>query len=145
MKTTQIRNSRVSVFNTCPVSSANRQHSQFQPVSENVDPSTVIALLEDEHARTILTATSVEPLSKSELAERCDVSLPTISRRIEQLETAELVREQTRARPDGHHDTVYVAQLDRFEVRLHDGELEYELTRMDRDMTDELERLWRKF
>lgn len=107
--------------------------------------SAVVGLLEDEHARRILTATSVEPMSKTELAEDCDVSLPTISRRIDHLKAVDLVDEQTRARPDGHHDTVYVARLDRFEVRLRDGELEYDLQRMDRDMTSELQRLWSKF
>jgi hypothetical protein len=61
------------------------------------------------------------------------------------MEATGLIDEQTRLRSDGHHDTVYVAQLDRFEVRLRDGELEFELQRRERDMTDELARLWGKF
>lgn len=93
----------------------------------------------------ILETTSVEPHSKSELADKLDVSLPTVSRRIERLEDAALIQEQTRLRSDGHHDSVYVAELDRFEVRLRDGSLEYNLERMERDMSDELERLWGKF
>lgn len=141
MRTTPLRN---SVSHVRPESNENRRHTEGQIVSET-DLSTVVGLLEDEHARRILTATSVEPMSKTELAEDCDVSLPTISRRIDQLDAADLVDEQTRARPDGHHDTVYVARLDRFEVRLRDGELEYDLQRMDRDMTSELQRLWSKF
>jgi Mn-dependent DtxR family transcriptional regulator len=114
-------------------------------VSDDTDPQSVVSLLEDDSARAILESTSVEPQSKSELADELDVSLPTVSRRIERLEETGLVQEQTRLRSDGHHDSVYVAELDRFEVRLRDGELEYELQRMERDMSDELERLWSKF
>jgi len=114
-------------------------------VSDGTDLSTVVSLLEDDYARQILEATSVDPMSRTELAEECDTSLPTVSRRIDRLEAAGLVREETRLRSDGHHDAVYVAQLDRFEVRLSDGKFEYDLQRVDRDMSDELERLWSKF
>jgi DNA-binding transcriptional ArsR family regulator len=141
MRTTPLRDHASHVR---PEPSGNRPQTKCRPVSDT-DLSTIVGLLEDEHARRILTATSVEPMSKTELADNCDVSLPTISRRIERLDAADLVDEQTRARPDGHHDTVYVARLDRFEVRLRDGELEYDLQRMDRDMTSELQRLWSKF
>lgn len=41
----------------------------------------VAGLLEDPTVRTILTATSVEPMSASELSERCGVSEPTVYRR----------------------------------------------------------------
>lgn len=118
---------------------------EARTVSEDTELSSVVSLLDDAHARTILRATSIDPMSKSELAEHCDVSLPTVSRRIDRLEETGLVREETRLRSDGHHDSVYVAQLDRFELRLCDGEFEYDLERVDRDMSDELERLWSKF
>jgi len=114
-------------------------------VSDETSLDSVVSLLEDDHARGILEATSLDPRSKRELADELDVSLPTVSRRIEHLEDAGLVEEQTRLRSDGHHDSVYVARLDRFEVRLRDGDLEYDLQRMERDMSDELERLWGKF
>jgi DNA-binding transcriptional ArsR family regulator len=102
-------------------------------------------LLADEQAREILAATSVEPLSKSELAERCDSSLPTVTRRTDRLTAVGLLREETRLRGDGHHDAVYVAQLDRFELRLRDGQFEHDLDRVDRDLTDELARVWGRF
>lgn len=114
-------------------------------MTENADLSTVADLLADEHVQRILVATSIEPKSKTELAATCDASLQTVSRRVHDLEAADLVREETRARRDGHHDAVYVASLDRFEVRLRDGDLEHDVTRMDRDPTDELQRLWSKF
>ena len=114
-------------------------------MSEDSELPTVVGLLDDEYARSILTETSEKPMSATELAEECNVSLSTISRKVDRLEAANLVDEQTRPRSDGHHDTVYVAQLDRFEVRLRDGELEFEVQRTRRDMTEELARLWSKF
>ncbi|MFC6952613.1 helix-turn-helix domain-containing protein [Halorubellus litoreus] len=114
-------------------------------MTDPADLSTVADLLADEHVQRILAATSVDPKSKSELAEGCEASLQTVSRRVDDLVDVDLLREETRARRDGHHDAVYVARLDSFEVRLRDGALEHDVARMDRDMTDELQRLWRKF
>ncbi|MFC7073564.1 ArsR/SmtB family transcription factor [Halovenus rubra] len=114
-------------------------------MSDNTELSTVVGLLDDEYARQILQATSIDRLSKTELAEECDVSAPTVSRRIDRLESVGLVEEETRLRSDGHHDTVYVATLDRFEIQLRDGEFEYDLQCIERDLSDELERLWSKF
>jgi len=73
------------------------------------------------------------------------VSLPTITRRIEELQEAGLLDEQTRPRPDGHHDTVYMAQLDTVEITLTDGKYEFTLRRERRDPADELQKLWEKF
>lgn len=114
-------------------------------MSEESDLSTVVGLLDDEYARAILAETSQQPLSASELAERCDASLATVTRRLEDLAAADLVTEGTRPRTDGHHDTVYVAQLDRLEVRLRDGTFEFDVARRERDMADELTRLWGNF
>jgi len=94
-----------------------RHQLEYQTVSEDSDLSTVTGLIDDEYARSILTATSEEPMSATELAECCDASLSTVTRRLDSMEATGLIDEQTRLRSDGHHDTVYVAQLDRFEVR----------------------------
>lgn len=112
---------------------------------DDPDLASLIALLDDDSARTILTETSSEPRSATELAEHCDASLSTVTRRLNDLADAGLVEDRTRPRSDGHHDTVYAATLDRFEVRLRDGDLEFELDRTDRDAADELKDLWEKF
>lgn len=114
-------------------------------MSEDPDLATVVSLLDDECTRCILTATSTEPMSATELADRCDVSLPTVTRRVDRLLEAGLVEEATRLRPDGHHDDVYTATLDRAEVRLADGAFEFTLERDERDAADELKRLWERF
>lgn len=115
------------------------------PVATDVELAEVIDLLDDEHVRTILTATSAEPLSAQELSDRCDLSVSAIYRRVEQLEAAGLLEEGTRPRRDGHHDTVYVATLETFELTIRDGDLTWTVDRTDTDIADELTRLWREF
>jgi predicted transcriptional regulator len=97
-------------------------------VSEDVDLETVAGLLHESAARDVLTATSREPLSASELSERCDVSVPTAHRWTERLAAAGLLAERTRPREDGHHESVYAATLSELSVRLVDGDLEVEMT-----------------
>ena len=114
-------------------------------VTDDLDLGEIVALLDDEHARSILAATSAEPLSAAELGDRCDVSVSTIYRRVDRLEDADLLDERTRPRPDGHHETVYVATLDRFELTVREGELDWSIDRQGTDVADELTRLWGKF
>jgi predicted transcriptional regulator len=106
---------------------------------------TLVSLLDDEHVRSILVATSERPLSATELSEQCDLSTSSIYRRLERLTAADLVSEQTRPRADGHHDTVYVSQLDRFELAIRDGELSWDLDRRSDDVADQLTRMWGRF
>jgi predicted transcriptional regulator len=114
-------------------------------VSEASDLETVVDLLDDEYARAILTETCEEPMSVTELGEVCDSSTATIYRRVERLAEADLLVEGTRPRSDGHHDTVYAANLDRVEIRLREGELRFDLERRSADMADQLTRLWGNF
>jgi predicted transcriptional regulator len=105
----------------------------------------VVALLDDQHARTMLAATSADPLSARELGERCDLSVSAVYRRADRLVEAGLLEERTRPRSDGHHETVYVAAVDRFELAIRDGDLQWTLDRAERDVADELTRLWGEF
>ena len=93
-------------------------------MSEDCPPSEVFALLDDEYARTILTATSIQPMSAKTLSEECDASLPTVYRRAERLVECGLIEEGTQLADDGHHYSVYEARLDRLTVDLEDGELQ---------------------
>ncbi len=122
-----------------------RPELERQPVSEDAELATIASLLDNEHARQVLEATSVEQLSAAELSERCDASLPTVSRVVDRLAGVDLLTERTRVRADGHHDTVYVATLERVEVTLADGTLDLSLSKRPRDPADELADLWEKF
>jgi predicted transcriptional regulator len=113
--------------------------------ADDPDLSTLVSLLDDEHVRTILAETSADPLSAAELAERCGVSDSAIYRRVDRLEAADLLDERTRPRSDGHHESVYVATLETFELTIRDGELSWTIERTETDVADELTRLWGKF
>ncbi|MFP8954025.1 helix-turn-helix domain-containing protein [Natrialbaceae archaeon A-arb3/5] len=111
-------------------------------MSEETDLSTVLAVLDDEYAREILTHTSVEPMSASTLSERCDASLPTIYRRLDRLKGCRLVTEETEIAPDGNHYNVYRANLDRLELTLDDGAFDLEVTHRSDDVADKFTRMW---
>jgi predicted transcriptional regulator len=97
------------------------------------DIETVAGLLEDQTVRDILTGTSQEPMSATALKERCDASGPTIYRRLEGLQEADFVVEQTRPDPDGgHHRQVYEPNLDRITIDLEEGSLSLQITRRER-------------
>jgi Sugar-specific transcriptional regulator TrmB. len=96
------------------------------------DPETVATLLADEAARTILTETVREPRSAAELTETCQVSGPTVYRRLESLERAELIDMETRLDPDGDHYEVYSATLDRAVFDLQPETLDCSVSRRER-------------
>lgn len=111
-------------------------------MSEEIELSTVLSVLDDEYARDILTHTSVEPMSASTLSERCDASLPTIYRRLDRLEACRLVTEETELAPDGNHYSVYSANLQRLELTLEEGTFDLELTYREEDVADKFTRMW---
>lgn len=113
-------------------------------MGEDPNIETVAGLLEDETVRTILTQTSQEPMSASTLEQRCDVSGPTIYRRLERLKDCDLIVEHTR--PDleqGHHKNVYTPNLRRITVELVDGEFRLHVDRRE-EMSDRFTRLIEK-
>lgn len=107
--------------------------------------SALLAVLDDEGTREVLEAVDGEPRSAAELSDRCDVTVSAVYRRLERLASAGLVEERTRARSDGHHESVYVAALDELSIRLRDGQLECDVERRQRDVADDLTRLWEGF
>lgn len=103
---------------------------------EDWDIERIAALLEDETVRTILTETSIEPMSANALSERCGVSEPTIYRRLNDLQACDLIDEQTKPDPvDGHHRKVYSPRLQRVTIELDSGSLTVEVNRHE-DMAD---------
>lgn len=80
----------------------------------------VLALLDDDYARCILVAASEGPKTARELVETCDASDPTVYRRLERLQAAELVAEEQTVDPDGHHRKAYRTRVRRVLVALGD-------------------------
>ncbi len=112
-------------------------------MSEDCPPSELFALLDDEYARAILTATSEQPMSAKTLSEVCDASLPTIYRRAERLVDCGLLTERTEVVSDGHHYSVYEARLRRLTVELDDGRLRVDVEQQPTDdMADRFTEMW---
>jgi len=110
-------------------------------VSEDDEIERLAAVLEDPTARTILTEASREPVSATTLSERCDVSEPTVYRRLEDLRECNLLVERTKLDPDGgHHRTMYSTNLERITVELREGQLELQVQRRE-DPADRFTRL----
>jgi DNA-binding transcriptional ArsR family regulator len=101
----------------------------------------VVGLLEDDYARAILIHTSSQPLSASELSERCEASPPTIYRRIDRLREHDLLESEQELDPGGHHYEVYTANLQRVTIELDDGEFAVDIER-ETDPADRFTRLF---
>lgn len=83
----------------------------------------LLDLLGADLNRQILLVTSEEPRSADAVAERCDASLPTVYRHVDDLESAGLLTEATKYDDDGNHYKTYAAALSELTVRLDGGEL----------------------
>ncbi|WP_336037465.1 ArsR/SmtB family transcription factor [Halobacterium yunchengense] len=111
-------------------------------MSEDSDPTAVLSLLDDEHARAILAAASTEPMSASELSEACEASTATVYRRIDDLTDHGLLEESINVRADGNHHRVYRATFRRFTLELEDGEFGTEVEVQSEDVADRFTRMW---
>lgn len=87
-------------------------------MSEEADVAALADVLDDACARCILVRAYTQHMSASDLAERCDVSEPTIYRRLETLRALDLVVARTVPDADGHHYEEFRTNLDRLAVNL---------------------------
>ncbi|WP_439027966.1 helix-turn-helix domain-containing protein [Haloarchaeobius sp. DT45] len=111
-------------------------------MSEECDEAELLALLDDEYARAILTATSTEPMSATELAETCEMSPPTVYRRVERLQNCGLLAEDMQYAEDGHHYAVYRSTVDHVTVSFADGDLTVDVAREEEAVADRFTRLY---
>jgi len=110
-------------------------------VDEDRSIEDILDTIGDQHARTVLAAISREPRSAKELAEECDLSLPTIYRRLEILEEHDLVTEQTAVAEDGNHYNVYECNFDSTVIQLEDEEYKVRIYRKE-NLPDRFTQLW---
>ncbi|WP_211290193.1 winged helix-turn-helix domain-containing protein [Natrinema ejinorense] len=114
-------------------------------VTAELDFKTLAEVLDDDYARDVLRATSRTPMTVQELRDVSEASPSTLYRRVERLQRVGLLERQTRPRRDGHHDTVYAANLSGIHITLDDGHFEFELDRPSEDVADRLQQLWSDF
>ena len=101
----------------------------------------ILDTIGDQHARRVLAAISREPQSAKELAEECDMSLPTIYRRIEMLTEYELVKDRTLVADDGNHYKVYESNFESTVISLEDQEYKVRIYR-EENLPDRFSQLW---
>lgn len=101
----------------------------------------VLDTIGDELAREVLAAVSEESRPAKELADVCDLSLPTVYRRVETLQKYDLVREETRVASDGNHYKVYEANFDSTVISLDDDEFDVRIYRRG-NLPDRFSELW---
>ena len=86
--------------------------------SERVDE--LLDTLGDERSRAVLAAVNDEPRSAKELACALDASLPTVYRRLDDLQDAGLITAHTAVAADGNHYQRYSCTFEELSVRLDD-------------------------
>jgi len=106
-----------------------------KPIEEILDT------IGDEHARSVLAAISDEACSAKELAEECDLSLPTVYRRLELLEEYDLVTDRTLVADDGNHYKVYESNFESTVISLEDDEYKVRIYRKG-NLPDRFSQLW---
>jgi len=110
----------------------------------SLDPLDAFALLDDEYARSILAALSHEPMTATTLSDHCAMSLTTVYRRLDTLESCGFVTSQTVVDDDGHHRERYEIEFEELGVRVADGEFEITLSAASttREYADTFTDLW---
>ncbi|WP_079978608.1 winged helix-turn-helix domain-containing protein [Halolamina sediminis] len=100
----------------------------LQAESEITD---LLAVLDDPDCRAVLEVTGEQPLSATEIVERCDIPSSTAYRKIERLVDAGLLREGVRIRSSGKHASEYRRSVDHVELSIGDGGTEVRVVERD--------------
>jgi len=101
----------------------------------------ILDTIGDQHARRVLAAISLEPKSAKDLAAECDLSLPTVYRRIEMLDEYDLVTARTIVAEDGNHYKVYESNFESTVISLQDDEYKVRVYRQE-NLPDRFSQLW---
>lgn len=107
-----------------------------------LDLQAVLDALDDPGCRQIVRALE-HPLSAKEVSAHCDIPLTTTYRKLELLESASLVEEQTEIRPDGHHTKRYQTDFEVLRVALNERrEFDVSVQRPARTADQRLASMW---
>lgn len=101
----------------------------------------ILDTIGDNHARRILVAVSRNPRPAKEIAEECDISLPTVYRRLELLEEHDLIKNYQEVDEDGNEFRIYECNFESTVISLKDDEYEVRIYRTE-NLPDRFSRLW---
>jgi len=110
-------------------------------VDEDRTIEDILDTIGDDNTREVLAAISEDPRSAKELAEACELSLPTVYRRVEMLKDHELVVSETTVADDGNHYETFKSNFDGTVIRLRDDEYDVRIYRKE-NIPDRFSSLW---
>lgn len=110
-------------------------------MSKEWEAENVFDVLGSEISRQILALSSRQPLSATELAEHCEVSEPTIYRRISALQEYDMLDEQQQIDDDGHHYKQFRANLERVQLHVAEGQFDIDI-QLKKSYTDKFAGFW---
>lgn len=99
-------------------------------------------LLVDPTTQRVLRAVDSDALSAKELADRCDVSGPTMYRKVNTMQEFDLLDERTEIDRDGNHFTVYESNVDTVQITIDPSEGTTDIDVTYRSTTDQFVHLW---
>ena len=108
---------------------------------DDFEPRDVLELMADEYAREILAHLSRQQMSAKELSDVADVSERTVYRRLEQLQSFDLISEELEIDRQGNHHKRYRATFQKLTVELTDAGYEVNL-QIKEDAADRFARMW---
>lgn len=104
-------------------------------------PSNVLDVFGDSVARATLVIANGGPVSVKEIAERLDVSDPTVYRRIGPLVDANLLQEHRRIDRDGNQHKEYETILDEATFRIEGDSYTVDL-QVDQNLSEDFASMW---
>jgi predicted transcriptional regulator len=110
-------------------------------VDENRPVEDILDTIGDDYAREILASLSRESRPAKELAEVCDISLPTVYRRLDLLEEQDLVTSRAETDDDGNEFQLYECNFDSTVISLDNDEYEVRIYRKE-NLPSRFSQLW---
>jgi DNA-binding transcriptional ArsR family regulator len=104
----------------------------------------ILDALGDAEARRILAAINLEALSAKEIAERLDLSLPTVYRRLDMLESCDLVAARTLVAENGNHYKVFECNFESTVITLDGQEFKAQVHH-EEGIPERFSTLWEEF
>lgn len=114
------------------------------PIASKSDPSAeeICSALDDPDCREIIRHLD-EPMTASELTNRCEIPQSTLYRKLELLTESTLIEESTEIRRDGHHASKYSIAFEEVTISLEeDRSLSATIERPARTADQRLADLW---
>lgn len=114
------------------------------PITSESTPSAeeICSALDDPDCREIIRNLE-EPMTASELTNRCEIPQSTLYRKLELLTDSTLLEESTEIRQDGHHASKYAVAFDEITLTLdEDRSLAVQIERPARTADERLAELW---